>query len=204
MHKSIIKAGDKYNRLTAIKFNHRDDTYRQYWLFKCDCGNEKILSVNCVKMENNKSCGCLKKETTKNQGEKNKTHGMVNTKVYHSWESMKQRCLNKNDSGYRHYGNRGITICKEWLKFKNFYHDMGDRPRNKSLDRIKNNQGYCKENCKWSTSKEQANNRRTNRLLTHNGKTQNISQWAKELKLNPFLLYCRRRRGWSVKKTLTN
>ena len=78
---------------------------------------------------------------------------------------MKRRCLNKNTPKYKYWGGRGITICKEWLEFENFYRDMGERPENKSLDRIDNNKGYYKENCRWANIEQQANNRRNNRFI---------------------------------------
>ena len=151
--KEIIKKGDRFGRLTAIVFVERKSSV-QYWMFECDCGKKKIASVNNVKMGNTKSCGCLYNE------EKNAIkHGMEGTRTYKSWAMMKCRCLNKNYTQYKDYGGRGITICKEWLIFENFYRDMGKRPEGMSIDRIDNNGNYCKSNCKWSTPKEQNNNR---------------------------------------------
>ena len=130
-------------------------------------------------------------------------HKMCGTKTYKSWVGMKQRCLNKNNSRYKDYGGRGIKICPEWLNFESFYKDMGERPENKTLDRIKNNLGYSKSNCKWSTPKEQCNNRKNNVFLTYKGKTQTITQWADELNIEYKTLFMRLKRGWSVKRALT-
>ena len=72
--------------------------------------------------------------------------------TYNSWQAMKKRCLNKKHKGYKDYGEKGITICDEWIdSYQNFKKDMGEKPENHSLDRIDNSIGYYKENCKWST-----------------------------------------------------
>ena len=136
MRKPVIKKGDNYNRLTAIRFNCKIKT-NQYWLFRCDCGNEKVIAVNKVKSGTTKSCGCLRKEGNQFK------HGMRKTITYNSWISMKRRCLEKTYCGYKYWGGRGITICPEWLGkngFENFYKDMGKRPIGKTIDR-KDNDG---------------------------------------------------------------
>ena len=189
---STIKRGNRYNKLVAVKFHHRDKKSELYWLFKCDCGNEKVILVSSVKRGDTKACGCL-----------NRIHGMTKTKTHKSWTGMRARCLNKNNSNYKNYGGRGITVCDRWLKgFENFYKDMDECPKGKSLDRIDNDGNYEPKNCRWATPKEQSNNSRFNRFLTCNGKTQNITQWAEELNINYSTLYSRLKRGWNIEKVL--
>ena len=154
--KEIVKAGNKYGRLTAIKFSHYDKKYNQYWLFECDCGNKKATRANKVKKGIIRSCGCLSIE-------KATKHGMSKTRTYRSWEAMKRRCLSPKATRYEDWGGRGITVCKKWMKFENFYKDMGNRPKNKTLDRKDNNLKYCKSNCRWASSSDQAKNRRKKR-----------------------------------------
>ena len=88
-----------------------------------------------------------------------KYHYQTNTPTYRSWNHMKQRCMNPNDDAYAHYYGRGITVCKRWLDFKNFYADMGDRPKGTELDRENNDGNYKPGNCRWVTKKVNANNR---------------------------------------------
>jgi hypothetical protein len=91
----------------------------------------------------------------------NTKHGMYGTKTYNTWHSMKKRCKNKSEASFKHYGERGITVCEKWLTFEGFYEDMGDRPDGMTLDRIDNNKGYFKDNCRWASKTTQSSNKRT-------------------------------------------
>lgn len=85
---------------------------------------------------------------------------MSKTRIYFLWHAMLDRCSNPNNHNYHHYGGRGIYVDKQWLTFLNFYNDMGDKPPERSLERINNDGPYCKENCKWATRSEQRRNSR--------------------------------------------
>jgi len=203
MKKEIIKKGDRFNRLVAIKFvEMRGKPNQQCWSFRCDCGTDKVIKVNSVKNGNTSSCGCLFMERITKMGKKSKTHGMKGTRIYSIWNGMKQRCTNKKVKEYKDYGGRGIKVCERWLKFENFYEDMGDIPKGKTLDRIDNNGNYCKKNCRFVSMKIQCNNRRNNHFLTCRGKTLTISQWSTERNIKQGTLSYRIHRGWSIPKAL--
>ena len=124
--------------------------------------------------------------------------------TYKSWDSMKQRCSNKNHVRYKEYGGRGIKVCKRWNdSYDDFYKDMGPRPAGKTLDRKNPNQNYTPENCIWSTVKEQNNNLRSNNNITYNGKTKTVTDWAKEKDINPSTLFSRFENGWNKKDALS-
>ena len=124
--------------------------------------------------------------------------------TYKSWHMMKQRCLNINYSQYHDYGGRGIHVCSRWLTFGNFLADMGERPKGTSLNRIDNNGNYEPGNCEWASKKQQQRNRRTNRLITFNGVTKCISDWAKDLGLKQHSLSMRMDvYGWTIEKALS-
>jgi len=139
------------------------------------------------------------------------THRMSKTRIYHIWQSMKIRCNCSTFPHYKDYGGRGIKVCDKWNNnFENFQNDMltsykehfKEFGKNTFIERINNNGNYCLENCKWATRKEQANNRRSNRIITYKGQTMNLTQWAKKLNM-PFTLLLQRlnRYNWSVEKT---
>lgn len=177
---------------------------RACWLCRCDCGNEIIASGhNLSKALSNpnstagtRSCGCL-------MGKGGLKHGQSETNVYRIWNSMIQRCTNSNQTAYASYGGRGITVCDEWLTFEGFVKDMGNRQEGMTLERINNELGYSKDNCKWATREQQANNRRSNVKLEYMGKIMSIADWAREVGLAKGTLTSRIKHGWSVERALT-
>lgn len=130
-------------------------------------------------------------------------HGMYRTKVYKTWQQMRQRCENPKDTSYHRYGGRGIKVCDRWQEFENFLLDMDEPPVGASIDRIDNDGDYTPENCRWATVQEQQNNIRTNRLFTHEGKTQTLAQWSRELGIPYHVLKYRLDHGWQPPKLFT-
>ena len=189
--------GKRFGKLVAIKpLKTKDNNGSIHWLCECDCGNIVEASGHRLRNGSKMSCGCL---STK--------HGMATSKIYNIWGAMKARCLNPNDKAYKNYGSRGITVCSRWSGdngFKNFLADMGEKPKDKSLDRIDNNKGYSPDNCRWATRKQQQNNIRTNRYITLNGITKAIHEWCEYFGIK---YETARRRidtyGWGVEEALT-
>lgn len=186
--------GKTYNKLTAIRFATRKKNVI-HWLFKCECGNEKVLNKYRVTSGYTRSCGCLMNARRKEFAKEHTTHGLSGRKnrppEYSIWNGIKQRCLNTKSISYKSYGGRGIKVCDRWKKsFPNFLEDMGKRPTNKhSIDRINNNGNYEPSNCRWATIKEQTRNTRTNRLITIKGETKCLSEWVEFLGLLPKDVY---------------
>lgn len=154
--KLLDLTGKTVGRLTVIKFAGFNNTPHSFWLCKCDCGNEKIIRGYSLKSGNTKSCGCLNIENSKKSNTKHNKYG---SREYITWKGMIQRCNNPKATRYKNWGGKGITICKRWEKFENFYEDMGKRPEGMTLDRIDNDGNYELKNCKWATSTEQNNNK---------------------------------------------
>lgn len=130
-------------------------------------------------------------------------HGMSRTNLYGLWSTLKARCLSVNDSSYKRYGAKGVTVCDKWLSFEGFFEDMGNRPTPiHTIDRIDNKKGYSKENCRWATYKEQANNRSTNRKIEAFGQIKNLGEWAEECGLSKECLKHRLDSGWPIEKAI--
>lgn len=120
---------------------------------------------------------------------------------------IRRRCLNPNYKYFYLYGERGISVCEEWLGKdgqKNFREWAVNNGYEKGLtiDRIDNNKGYSPDNCRWVTAKEQSYNRRSNKLITIHGKTQTVTEWAKETGIPIGTLQNRLRYGWEEDRLL--
>ena len=176
----------KFGRLTAFFDIGKDKQRNRLWYCECICGGNTTTTSSRLKNGTCQSCGCI---LTENKRGRALSHGMSGANAvpeYNVWHSMKQRILNSKTKNYHRYGGRGLTLDKTWYKFESFYKDMGSRPSSKhSLDRQDNNKGYNKKNCRWVTQDIQANNTSTNTLITYNGKTQTLTQWAKQLNIRP-------------------
>lgn len=133
------------------------------------------------------------------------THGMSKLRVYTIWEHVKTRGTGKADKKTNTlYFDRGITVCDRWLKFANFFEDMGMPEPNQCIDRIDNNKGYYLENCRWATMKQQANNTRFNHRLLVNGIEKTVSEWADITNIKANTIIYRLIRGWSNEKAIQN
>ena len=110
---------------------------------------------------------------------------------------MRRRCKDPKNNRFKNYGGKGIKVCEEWkTSFKSFCFDMGNRPTERhSLDRIDNNKGYHKENCRWATPQEQARNKSTSIYIFYNGKKITLFELSIILKM-PYKLLFYRYKKW--------
>ncbi len=161
--------------------------------FKCSCGLEKEIDFFDVKYGKSKSCGCHASRLTSERNKSFIKHSMSKTRTYASWNCMKSRCMNKNNPDFHNYGGRGIKVCDRWLSsFENFLNDMGERPKDMTLDRKDSDGNYEPSNCKWSTSVEQQLNRRVraNSTSQYRGvcKPKGRNKWRASVKVDGKML----------------
>ena len=139
---------------------------KTYWKCKCECGNECSILVQQLTSGKTKSCGCFQKEHRDSIKDLNKTHGDTNTRFYHIWTKMLDRCYNKKSVAYKYYGAKNIIV--EWNSYDEFKKDMYESylehvnlygEKDTTIDRIDSGKNYSKNNCRWATCKEQVKNR---------------------------------------------
>lgn len=185
----------KFGDRIILGFAYKKSHY-YYWFCKCKCG--KIVPSTRQSIMGSKTCGCSKY-----------THKMSYTRFYKVYRKIIERCTDKNHKFYHNYGGRGIKII--WKDFLEFKQDMfasykkhvkkyGERQT--QIDRVDNNGNYCKENCRWATTKEQVFNRRNTRFITFNGKKKTVDSWSKELGIKYTTLLRRINKKWSLEDAL--
>ncbi len=196
--------GRRFTRLEVLERAGSDKKGNAKWLCKCECGNIITVLGNNLKRGTTQSCGCLHIERAK---EANTIHGHYYERLYGVWRDIKDRCYNENNKEFFGYGGRGITVCDEWVKDFQAFYDWSMANGYKeglTIDRINNDKGYSPDNCRWANMKTQSNNRRSNHLITYNGKTQTIAQWADEMEISYDALVARiTKYHWTIERALT-
>lgn len=166
--------GERFGKLTVLA-EIRERGKRTLLRCLCECGKVKDIHLDNLRRGLSRSCGA---------GFHKAKHGLSATPEYHCWKQMKARCLSEDHPAAKNYRDRGISVCPEWFSFDNFYKDMGPRPsRLHSLDRINNDGGYSKDNCRWALREQQQNNMRTNTSISFDGKTFTIANLARYLRI---------------------
>ena len=213
----------RFGYLTVLEFAGNRKKLSM-WKCVCDCGNTRFVSYPNLMSGNTKSCGCYNKQLNNERHIKGaKRQALIPKKevkevkkkgkqrLKNVWDGMLARCNDSSSPAYKHYGGRGIQVCKEWQDYECFQkwalengYDWNAKAQQCTLERINVNGNYCPENCKLIPQSLQANNRRNNVYITFRGITKNIAEWAKETGMTYDTI--RKRyvvRGWNAEKTLT-
>lgn len=200
--------GKRFGKLTVLGIDDRGSR-RTYYVCACDCGGIKTTRSDALLSGATVSCGCRKKEQDKKNlvPDKRIKHGLSwvvdehgnrkQPRIYTIWQHMRYRCENPNDKNYPNYGGRGITVCEEWQAFKPFYDwSMSNGYEdNLSIDRRDNDKGYSPDNCRWTTNREQSNNRRTCIPIKIGNTTKTITEWCEVFAVEPKIVMARYHRN---------
>jgi hypothetical protein len=124
--------------------------------------------------------------------------------AYSSWVEMKRRCYYKRGLHFKNYGGRGIAVCERWrFSFEYFLADMGQRPEGHEIDRVNNDGNYEPGNCRWVTREVNQLNKRSHHYITAFGKTQRLTEWARENGISYLKIYKRLQLGWPPEKAVS-
>lgn len=161
----------------------------------CKCGQERVVLIENLSAGRSRSCGSCGR----------KTHAESDHPEYQAWKSLKQRCLNPKNPAFKDYGGRGISVDPRWeASFQAFLNDVGKKPfKAAQLDRIDNDKGYEPGNCRWVTASQNLSNRRNSVLLTYEGETHTVAEWARRLGIKDLTIRGRLRGGKSVEEALS-
>lgn len=197
----VVTLGETYGRLRVLARSNREDGSGSFWCCECSCGNRVEVRGRKLTSGHTKSCGCYRRDRTV---ESNTKLGRRGRQLYNIWSAMISRCHDPKNKSYERYGGRGISVHPRWLhSFESFLADMGFAPQGMSLDRYPNNDGdYEPGNVRWATASQQARNKRTSLLLTHEGKTMCVADWADELGVKAGKIYQRVYAGYSAAEAL--
>lgn len=202
--------GKHFNRITAISPAPdrvlKNGRHLTMWNCVCECGNTLVMRSSDLKSGKVISCGCYRVQNT---AKVHTTHGATkggrNDRLYNIWAKMRGRCHNERLKEYKHYGGRGITVCKEWGEsyqtFEQWALSNGYK-QGLSIDRIDVNGNYCPENCRWATAIQQTNNTRKNKYIEAFGKKKTLAEWAREIKIPYGKLYYKLSHGITVEQVV--
>lgn len=206
----------RFGKWVIIKETEKPTDYKhrgKWFLCRCDCGTQRAVRANSLKMGQSTNCGCYHREQTSKRMKENHPmykHGQARTgkrtKEWRAWNAMIRRCKYPSMERYSRYGGRGIIICNQWLNsFEAFFNDIGSAPsKSHSIDRTDNNGNYEPRNVRWATNSEQIRNSEKTRLITFNRCTMTIGDWSKKTGINRQTIQMRLDKyNWSIQKALT-
>lgn len=196
--------GQKFGRLTVVELVRRrrtmasgKDVSMVRWICLCECGTQAEVDPSMLRGGRTVSCGCYRKERAI-------IHGQWDSKAYRAWAGMLSRCNNPKAPKFPDYGGRGIKVDPRLERFEDFYSVVGEPKPGQSIDRIDNNGDYEPNNIRWASRSEQQRNRRANHLITHNGETKCLIEWAESTGVRPGRILWRLRNGWPVSLALSS
>jgi hypothetical protein len=183
-----VPPGTVFGMLTIIRETDGHKRPGRGWKRKfmlcCSCGIERTVSLEKLRNGMIQSCGCTNRPSMLR-------HGMCLSPTYRVWTHMKERCLNPSCRAFPAWGGRGIKVDERWMRFENFFADMGEKPPGRSLDRIDNAGHYTPANCRWATAGEQSRNTRRTRTVMLNGVVMCIKDAAKQVGISAYMIQYR-------------
>ena len=193
----VMHRGQRFGRWTVIGDPFRCGGYTAV-VTACDCGSVGVVNAQVLRLGRSKSCGCYSRESS---SERSTTHGLTNHKLYGVFKAMWRRCTDPKNKSYPDYGGRGIHVCMAWQSFDRFFAWAIEHgwENGKQIDRINNDGGYSRLNCRFVTATKNGRNKRSNVLLAAFGEAKTPPEWAADPRCAVSEICIRKRigRGWS-------
>lgn len=202
MARRLELSGQRFGRLTVESFAGIGAGSKTLWNCVCDCGQKRVLAGAALRFGNTRSCGCLWLDVVSKVKHGHAAKGTLSP-TYRTWASMVARCTIPGSEGYAKYGARGVRVCNRWRDFENFLADMGERPKDTSIDRIDGSRGYDPDNCRWANIRTQTENRSSTRWVRLGAERVTIPELAELGGISYTCAYQRLQRGWSPEKVVS-
>jgi hypothetical protein len=198
----VVVKGTIFGRLTVQGEGPPASDKRRRLNCLCSCGNSVAVRLVNLRSGRATSCGCYQREGV---ARRSTTHGRKGTPEFSAWVEMRRRCRDVNRNTADSYIIRGITVCAEWEhSFERFFADVGPRPSPEhSIDRIDNDGNYEPNNVQWALPKQQARNRRSNRIIKVNGVAKTVAGWSEDSGISEATIRYRLNRGWDAKDAVS-
>jgi hypothetical protein len=202
--------GQRFGKIVVLSIEKKDPRQGVFWLCACDCGQKTVAKGTAIRYGSVKSCGCGSREAAirnfKDLIEKHRVPYPHSRKLKDLRTNMLARCYDPSNNRWKNYGGRGIKVCEEWLNNSRRFYDWvmanGYEP-GLTLDRIDVDGNYEPSNCRFVGMIVQMNNTTRNRWLEWNGKSQTVSNWARELGVTRCAIQHRVDRRWSIEQIFT-
>lgn len=189
-------------RAGSIRFGKNGRHAESLWLCRCECGEtlkiRRSLLISGIKRYCSREKHFEEFGRAVRAGHIPRTEGVttLDPDTYNSWRAIKRRC-----SPGQKYHARGITMCERWRNYRDFLADMGPRPSPAhSIDREDTLGNYEPGNCRWATSQEQGDNKRSTQWVEWRGERRKLIELCREAGLPNPMVYSRLKRGWSVER----
>lgn len=200
----VVRPGARFGRWTVVAAAGSRYGCGARWQCRCLCGTEREVCGTSLRLGRSKSCGCRWHETS---GKANLTHGESKragkheSPEYTAWRAMKDRCGNRSHKEWKHYGGRGISVCRRWLhSFERFLADVGRKPSVEyTLGRLDNDKNYTPRNVAWQTRVQQARNTQASRIVRIGRVSRSVAEWSEVVGLLPAVIHTRIYRGWDLR-----
>lgn len=190
----------RFGMLIGLMRAPNDGNKHSCWLFRCDCGATKVIRSQSVRIGNTISCGCFMAQSV---AIRHTTHGLSKDPCYQVWHAMMSRCYDEENSNYKNYGGRGISVCERWKTMELFISDNSPRPEGMSIDRINVNGNYEPGNVRWATDEMQNRNRRDSMNVMFDGQEMPATHASIRLGGSTALISSRLKKGWTLEEAIS-